>query len=420
MVNRATPPKIFTDFDIQLDGVFPTQIKKETSLISIPSKGNEIIKVDLIIPIGRVHEINKGLSKVYFSCLMEGCPGITAAAFNEEMDYYGAILGAKGGMDKSTVTLLTLKKHFKKIFPQWIEMIATAHFPADKVQLKKDLLIQKLERQLAKNNVISFRELSANIFGADNSYGYNTTPDHLNQIDSDLLVNFHTKNIISAGTFIVSGDVDDSIIQLIENSIPSNTVKSDQVFQYKSNPFVKEAKHISGPQENQTSVRFGCKLFNKKHPDFLTLEFLNVALGGFFGSRLVSNLREEKGYCYHIDSTLDTMIHDGGMYISADVGSGHVEDTIREIKKELSLLQNERINENELNLIKNYLKGQLLSLLDGPFSKAELVKSYLISGLNYHDFNAFPQFISDVKPEELQKVAQKYLSPDEFSVYVVG
>ena len=421
MTDRSKAPIIYTDFDLTLSGIEETVFDNGCKLVCIPAKGSEIIKLDIILHAGRFQETKPAQSRMAFSTLFEGSSKITANDFNEKMDYYGALISSKAGLDVSTISLVCLKKYFPIVFPSWIEMIRTAQFPEKEIEIKKEITIQNLERQLAKNNVVSYRELSSNIFGVDTAYGYNTQKNDILQIDSNDLNTYHQEAInFTNAQIVLSGDVDDRAIQLIEKNILQYISKPLKSPNYFTQNFVPEKKYIAGPQKNQVSIRLGRKLFAKGHPDFFAIEILNIALGGFFGSRLVSNIREDKGFCYHIDSTLDSMLYDGCMYISADVGNDHVSDTIREIHNELHLISEEKISDAELKMIKNYLKGQLLGLLDGPFAKASLVKNYLLSGQDYKSFKDFPEFITDVNAEILRDTANKYLKPEFFSVYVVG
>ncbi len=421
MVNRAIPPKIFTDFNLTLNGIDDYSMDNGAKLFCIPSKGNEIIKLDIILPFGRINETIPAQSKTYFNNLLSGSTAFSSKEFHEKMDYYGAVTNIKSGLDKSILSILSLKKYFNEVLDVWHKMVTTATFPNEQLKQKKDISIQKLNRQLAKNNVISYRELSSDIFGENSPYGYNTTPDHIQMIRKKDIEDFHAMHFsFSNATFILSGDVNETTIAVINKVFVKNDQKKIAETLYKQINSKPKKQRIKGIQKNQSSVRLGRRLFPKSHPDFYAMEFLSVVLGGYFGSRLVSNLREDKGYCYHIDSTLDTMVHDGCLYISADVGNKFVTNTIDEIHFELNRLRNETIPHEELALVKNYLKGQLLTLIDGPFAKSGLIKNYISSNIAFTDFNSFSSFIRSVSAEYLKEIANKYLNPSDFNLCIVG
>ncbi|MEM9822073.1 MAG: insulinase family protein, partial [Bacteroidota bacterium] len=177
---------------------------------------------------------------------------------------------------------------------------------------------------------------------------------------------------------------------------------------------------IPHPDSVQTAIRIGSKIFNKKHPDYPGLFVLNTILGGYFGSRLMTNIREDKGYTYNIFSTLDTMISDGYFYIGTEVGNEFVEPTMTEIYGEIERLQNEAVEEGELQMVRNYLLGNLLTNLDGPFNVADVIKSLILDDLPFSEFDQMVHRIKTIESDELRRLAQKYLQKDQLWELIVG
>ena len=169
----------------------------------------------------------------------------------------------------------------------------------------------------------------------------------------------------------------------------------------------------------QAAVRIARPFPNKHHPDFLKTLILNTVYGGFFGSRLMSNIREDKGYTYGINSYLQNYIHNSGWMISTECGRDVYEATIVEVYAEMNKLQNELIPKEELDLVRNYMIGSILGDLDGPFQIINRWKSYILNGLTIDYFNTAIHTIKTVSSEELQVLAKKYLNPDEFYELVV-
>ena len=147
---------------------------------------------------------------------------------------------------------------------------------------------------------------------------------------------------------------------------------------------------------------------------------LNTILGGYFGSRLMENIREDKGYTYNVYSLLDSMRMDGCFYIGTEVSNDFVDPTIEQIYLELERLIKEPIPEEELTMVRSYLMGYFLTMLDGPFNVAELVKTQIIDGLPDHFFNDLVRKVKQISAEELQTLAQKYFVKDELWEVVVG
>jgi zinc protease len=164
----------------------------------------------------------------------------------------------------------------------------------------------------------------------------------------------------------------------------------------------------------QGAIRIGRPFVNRHHPDFPKAQVLNNIFGGFFGSRLMSNIREDKGYTYGIHSYLQNHVHDSAMMISTEAGRDVCEATIEEVYKEMNILCKEPVDKDELDLVRNYMIGSLLGDLDGPFQIIARWKSYILNNLTEDYFYKSIETVKTVSPEELQALAQQYLNPDDF------
>lgn len=167
-------------------------------------------------------------------------------------------------------------------------------------------------------------------------------------------------------------------------------------------------------------MRVGRVLFNKTHEDYFKFQVLNTVLGGYFGSRLMANIREDKGYTYGIGSGLNNLVHSGTFFISTEVGADVTQQTLTEIYKELKLLREELIDEEELETVRNYILGQFLRSVDGPFTLADKFKSIWEFGLDYSFFDKYFHAVKTVTPKELRDLANKYLQEKDLIECVVG
>jgi zinc protease len=146
---------------------------------------------------------------------------------------------------------------------------------------------------------------------------------------------------------------------------------------------------------------------------------LNALFGGFFGSRLMSNIREDKGYTYGIHSYLLNHVHESGWMISTEAGKDVCEATIAEVYKEMKDLREELVDEEELLLVRNYMMGSLLGDLDGPFQIISRWKNIVLNNLTEQYFYDSIHTIKTISAEELQALAEKYLQPEDFYELVV-
>ena len=174
----------------------------------------------------------------------------------------------------------------------------------------------------------------------------------------------------------------------------------------------KEKKYriTNDPDSVQGAIRIARNFPNRHHPDFQKMQVLNNIFGGFFGSRLMANIREDKGYTYGIHSYLINLIQESALMISTEAGKDVTEDTIREVYLEMKRLCDEPVPEEELKTSKNFMIGTLLGDLDGPFQVAGRWKSLILNGLTEEYFYRGIETIKNIQPVELQELANKYLN----------
>jgi predicted Zn-dependent peptidase len=177
---------------------------------------------------------------------------------------------------------------------------------------------------------------------------------------------------------------------------------------------IKKYHIVNDAESVQAAIRIARPFPNRHHPDFPKVQVLNNLFGGFFGSRLMSNIREDKGYTYGIHSYLQNHLHNTAWMISTEAGRDVAEATITEVYKEMALLRDEIIEAEELDLVRNYMIGSLLGDLDGPFQIIARWKNYILNNLGSDYFYNSLDSVRNVSAEELQELAKKYLNPDEF------
>jgi predicted Zn-dependent peptidase len=170
----------------------------------------------------------------------------------------------------------------------------------------------------------------------------------------------------------------------------------------------------------QTAIRLGRILFNKTHEDYLDFLVLNTILGDYFGSRLMSNIREDKGYTYGIGSMVAELHETGYFLIATEVGKDVKDAALEEIKKELELLQLELVAEDELVLVKNYMLGQLLKSADGPYSMTDLFLSVEPHGLDQNFYNKAIDALHQITPERIRELAKRYLNWEDLTIVAAG
>jgi len=170
----------------------------------------------------------------------------------------------------------------------------------------------------------------------------------------------------------------------------------------------------------QSSIRLGHISIPKNHPDYEELQVLGTLLGGFFGSRLMKNIREEKGFTYGIYGGFYGMKEKGYFMVSTDVANEYVDATLEEIYKEIQRIQNEKVTEEELQVVKNYMLGNLLSSMETPFQIADTLSLLKLNNLTVEHLKKTFQLIKNIKIERIMELANQYINLNNMIVVIAG
>src|SRR6185312_12597437 len=193
----------------------------------------------------------------------------------------------------------------------------------------------------------------------------------------------------------------------------SQSVKTDTT-QPDLKPATEKFYFIERSEALQSAIRIGTPFINRQHPDFPAVQVLNTVLGGYFGSRLMNNIREDKGYTYGIGAGVSSYRQGGAMFIATEVGAEVCKAAVSEIEKEINLLKTELIPDEELSLVRNYMMGSLLGSLENVFSHADKFKNLHFSGLGYDYYDRYVDAVKTVSAERLKELANQYLDFDGF------
>ncbi len=382
----------------------------------------DVLKVEIIFKAGRPFEKKRLSARATARLLKEGTHNTPAAVLAEKIDYFGGTLSIPFNMDTSNVILYCLTRHFEKLAPLIGEILAAPAFPEDELQSFIINQKQRLKVELAKNDVIAYRTITEHFFGSSHPYGYNSFPETYEALTrADLLSHFHNNYVAGNCVIIISGKPNGNTVEIlnqyIAGSIPEGIHKPELP---DSASFSPRKMKIIHSETVQTAIRIGRNLFGRKHPDYYPMYMLNTILGGYFGSRLMTNIREDKGYTYNIFSSLDSLLFGGYFYIGTEVGNSFTQKTLDEIFGEIRRLRTEPFPEEELNMAKNYLLGHLLSIVDGPFNVADVIKAYVIEDLPLSTFEKLTETIRNFQASQFMELADKYLQEEMLWEVVVS
>lgn len=261
------------------------------------------------------------------------------------------------------------------------------------------------------------------MFGEEHPYCINNKLEDFDRIDRDVLMQFYRSYYHSGNCRIIAaGRIDESVLNLLEARFGGTDWqrKTLDTPKYAIHSDPQKFHHVEKANGMQSAIRVGKMWVPKTHPDYIPLSILITILGGYFGSRLMANIREEKGYTYGIGSFVLSLKYASYFIISTEVGNEYVEPTLKEIAVEMRRLQTEPISENELETVKSYLLGEFLRDFDGPFALAGSFKAINDFGLDYSFYDRYLHSLRNITSGELMQLAQQYLNPDDCYTVVAG
>ena len=419
---RSAGPAIHDIGTLQPPEWQATTLPNGTRMVEVSMGTQELVSLEIIHFASRGQEDIAGASRATARLLREGTKQLSSQSIAQQVDYYGASMSTGANLDFSFIKLFTLRKYFDDLLPIIKQVRYEPTFPQAELDRYVKNNIQKLAMDESKVELRAYKAVTEAIFGESHPYGYNTTQAMYEALTRKDLVQHHQRYYGSDNCLIVlSGMVDSDLRKAVieafgtvQQHVPSKPYPQPQ-------PIPTPATiSLPASDKSQTGIKIGLKLWDRSHPDFASIFVLNTVLGGYFGSRLMSTIREEKGYTYSIYSGLDMLRHDGYFFVSTEVANEYVEDTIATIYQEIEKLKNELIPDEELQMIKNYLRGNFLNMVDGPFKVAGLVKLMEINELPATFFTGLSQYVNDIEASEVRRIAQQYLHRSQMVEVIVG
>lgn len=419
--DRSQAPALQQISNLQLVEPVVHQLDNGIPVHEINLGTQDVLKLEIIFKAGRWMERSQLAARATGALLKDGTTHKTSAQIAEEIDFYGASISTASGLDTAGLILYCMTRHLEKLLPIVQEILTEPVFPQQELDTFIQRRVQQLRIEAQKVDVVAYRELTAALYGNKHPYGYNSTPDMYKALRREQLVNhfnefYHSKNC----QIILAGKTNKDSISLLNRFL--GQIKTGKVHNNKQviNPFKEKKLCYDVPNVVQAGIRIGRRWVSRKHLDYPGLFVLNTLLGGYFGSRLMSNIREDKGYTYGIFSTIDVMMHDCYLYIGTEVSSDLTAATLTEIYKELEKLRETPVEKEELERLRNYMLGTLLATLDGPFNVAQVARALILEELDKTFFDTMVHTIKSIEPDELQALAQQYLKEEDMYEVTVG
>ncbi|MCB0686666.1 MAG: insulinase family protein, partial [Saprospiraceae bacterium] len=324
----------------------------------IEGGSQEVCKIDFMFLAGRPFEEKKLVAATMASIIKEGSALFSAASIADEVDLLGATLSSPFSFDHISLQLTCLSKHVIRLIPILVDIIRHPTFDEGELSLFKKRTERRLAVDLSNNEVIAYRKATEQYFGSVHPYGYNSDITLYQQIArEDLLLHHQRFFQPHNGILFISGRLPEALLDDLEHKLAGWTDTNPLPTPVLPGKEITHETIIENMGKSQSAIRVGRRLFNRNHEDWPAMFVLNTILGGYFGSRLMKNLREEKGYTYGVQSTLESLKYDGYISISLETERKFVKKALKGIYQEIDILQNDLVPTAEMQMVKNYIGG---------------------------------------------------------------
>lgn len=419
MLDRTIPPKFQEMQSVSFAWPEKHILGNNLPLYVLNMGTQPIIELELIFKSGSCYEAKPGAAYFTAAMLLEGTATKNSQEIAHIMDYYGATISTHVRKDFFTLSLSTLAKYLTPLLDLLVEILLTPSFPEQSIQLLRHIKAQSIQVADKKNSQVAYKRFCQALFTEAHPYGRHLTLEDVEQIECAHLHHHYQKLFFADCSAFITGQVTPSALESIKQALAQLTLKpAPQALPVPSAHLPEKLDLVDGAHL-QSAIVIGRRLLVKQEADFLPMIVVNTLLGGYFGSRLIRNIREDKGYTYDIHSSMVPLLQAGYLAITTEVAQEVTRATIEEIYKEIEILHHELVLEEDLQNVKNYLLGHFLTTISDPFSIMQKFQAAYLYGLDQDYYSRFYDQVRNITPLEVRNLAQKYLSLSSFTEVVV-
>jgi predicted Zn-dependent peptidase len=426
MIKKA--PEIVVPKSVSLPPVEMLTLPGGLPVHLICTPGQQVARISLVWEAGSAVQSKPFVASSTLNLLAEGSERYTAHEIAERLDFVGSYFDVNIDRDYSIATFCCLEKFFAPTLEMIAEIVLHPAFPEDEVALYARKRMERLAVERSKPATKAREMFSAALFGDTHPYGISSPESEYMNLRRDDIREFYRRFYGSANCFAVCSLSDDPAQKKVLLDLLAQLPRSPlSTFNFQlSTPNSISHRYLEIPGAVQSAIRTGRLLFPRQHPDFVGMQVVATILGGYFGSRLTQNLREEKGYTYGVMAAMVNLREAGYLAIATEVAAEATEDAVEQIFGEMERLKTELVPEDELENVRRSMLGEVMRILDGPFGIVDVVIENIqiegsdnVSGAHSY-INDFIRRVEETTPERVRELAQKYLDREKFTTVIVG
>lgn len=419
MLDRQVAPPFVKSTSLHLPAAQTHRLPNGGNLHFFQSHDQPVVKVEALASAGKWYEPKPGISHFTAQLLEKGTSNKDAFAIAEFFERHGANLEISAGFDHVSIALYALRKNLRQVIHVFFELLSDPTFPDRELDRFKQIFIQNLRVNNEKTSFLSSKYIRQQVFGASHPYGWSPEEGDVEMLQGADLRSYFENRVSFDSFFVVGGHKDEAMNEVMAHAshLRSSVVPDNVVAKVN---FVAEDKVVDRSKSVQSSLRLGKPSVGRHSKDYFGVQVVNHYLGGFFGSQLMRNLREEKGLTYGIHSSLHVFQHDSMLLIGTDVNKENRELALDEIRKELRRMNHDSLAVEDVELAKRHFIGSLQSEIANPFSILNKMKTIALFDLPPDHYQQMVDYIDQVTPEQLSELASLHFAESSFASVIVG
>ena len=416
-----TQPPLVIPATVEVPQAEKTTLANGATLYTLASDDFEVLRITFVFRAGSAVQRVPFSASAAANMLTEGTRDMTAQQIAEQLDYYGSYFDVNIDRDYAYISFCTLSKFFGQTLAVAEQVLLHPTFPEEELRTYCAKRKQRLAIERTKVDVEAREAFARTMFGPEHPYGISADENDYDRLTRADVAEFYARHYTAANGFVVCsgriGEQEREAVAALAERLPRSESETGTPFPA---PVTRHEAFVEHPGAVQSSIRIGRMLFPRQHPDFLGMQVVASVLGGYFGSRLMQNLREERGYTYGVVAAMVNFEQAGYFAVATQVGTDVTRDALREIYAEIERLRTEPMPDEELSLVKNIMIGEMMRILDGPFGIADVTIENILCGWDHTVIGENIRRIQAMTPADIQRLAQKYLAREDLVTVIAG
>ncbi|WP_276977318.1 insulinase family protein [Flavobacterium filum] len=414
-MNRLIAPNI-----VPLNQLITGFPSSNTNLYCIYSE-DELFKLEIVcLKKGSNQAKDKHSRNFAIDLMLSGTKDLSSSEISEHIDLLGAYIYKSFDYYSSSITLYGMQESADNLIGFTINCIKNCQYSQSELDVYKNNKLSELKINLEKTSFLSNRGITELTYGKDHMNCDFLNEEKIKSINREELIQIN-QQLFEDYFFVYTGPKTLDIEKIIKDNGYEIKTLSNNLYLNEIVP-INDSKQlvIKKEKSTQNSLRLSSIWPSRSDSSYFDLVLLNMVFGGYFGSRLMKNIREEKGLTYGINSSINSYLEYSVMKINCECNSQLTETVIQEIWNEAEKLKTMLVSEDELNTAKNYLKGALIRSFDGSFTISEKFKSFKELQLKDNYYQEYFEHINAVSPDKIRELANNYLDRKTFNLCIAG